>query len=115
MPTISFTSRLNPQAVEALRRQAAISGWSMAQLIEAFALGLQDTWYARFTANERYRYEQKIMSRVEALEIRRRQSMKADGGVGARAGQSKNDGHGEDGLPGDAANDTGSPVKSSAA
>ena len=28
----------HPEAVEALRRQAAISGWSMAQLIEALGL-----------------------------------------------------------------------------
>ena len=90
--TLSFTCRLIPEAVEALRRQAAISGWSQAQLIKAFALGLQDSWLARFTAEERARYENKFMGRIEALEIRRRQSMKVADGADAHAGQQQSDG-----------------------
>jgi hypothetical protein len=98
--TQSFTCRLTPAAVEAIRRLSAISGLPMARLIEIHALSLQDLWFGRFTASERHRYEQKIMSRIEALEIRRRSaSMKGPAdGAGAR-GQPRIDGPEEDRLP----------------
>jgi hypothetical protein len=76
--TVAFTCRLPIEVVEALKRQAAMSGWSQPKLIESFALELEDRWLRRFNAEERARYEGKFMSVAEAMEIRRR-SMKGAG------------------------------------
>ncbi len=74
-----------PEALQALQRQAALSGWSQSQLVEAFALNLQDTWLSRFTADERARYEAGTMDRAEVLEIRRRAALRKADAIAALA------------------------------
>jgi hypothetical protein len=70
--TVALGVRVEPDVMEALKCQSAISGWSQAQIITHLVLGLHTLNLSRFTLEERARYEQLQMSRVEFKEICRR-------------------------------------------
>jgi hypothetical protein len=71
-PTVAFSGRIVPEAQEAIRRLSALTRWSQPRLIEAIILEFQDRWLARFSDEERTRYEAGAMTFREAFEIRRR-------------------------------------------
>jgi hypothetical protein len=71
-PTVAFSCRIVPEAQEAIRRLSALTRWSQPRLIEAIILEFQDRWLARFSDEERRRYEAGAMTFAEAFEIRRR-------------------------------------------
>jgi hypothetical protein len=71
-PTVAFSCRIVPEAQEAIRRLSALTRWSQPRLIEAVVLEFQGRWLARFSDEERRRYEAGAMTFAEAFEIRRR-------------------------------------------
>jgi hypothetical protein len=71
-PTVAFSCRIVPEAQEAIRRLSSLTRWSQPRLIEAIILEFQDRWLARFSGEERRRYEAGAMTFAEAFEIRRR-------------------------------------------
>jgi hypothetical protein len=111
-PTVTLSVLVLPEVRDALRRLALVTRWSQAKLAESLILNLERSYISAFTEAELGRYRMNTMSHIEFREtqIRRRSGMKTADGAGAHPGQSKTDGHGEEKLPGDAANDTG-PVK----
>jgi hypothetical protein len=70
--TVNFTTRFDPAVREALRRLTVVTGCSQPQLLESLILNLEEVWLNRFDEAERKRYDNLLMSAVEAREIRRR-------------------------------------------
>jgi hypothetical protein len=66
--TVAFSCRIVAEAQEAIRRLSALTRWSQPRLIEAFISEFQDRWLARFSHEERRRYEAGPMNYVKAFD-----------------------------------------------
>jgi hypothetical protein len=68
-PTVPLNVRVDPVAVEIMRRHTSHTNLSKTQLIESLLLGLEAKWVARLSPGERQRHEACTMSRLEFKQI----------------------------------------------